>query len=333
MDFVLGIDIGGTFTKLGLVDADRRLIGETRLETAAADGPDSLVGRLAVHARGFAREAVGRELSEVAAVGVGLAGLVEAASGVLVTGPNLAGWEGFAAASALRQALGIEQLVVENDASAGALAEAKIGAGRGRDPVVLITLGTGVGGGLVENGRIVHGRWGFAGEFGHMALAVDGGNPCACGATGCVESFLRAERVVALARERMAASAGAGAAASGPLARALAAGEATAATVGEAATRGDPVALAVFSELGRYLGAAVASVICAINPEVVVVGGGVARVGAPLLDAARATAQARLMSPLAGRTAILGAALGDRGGMLGAALMALAHLSSRRLSR
>jgi glucokinase len=178
----------------------------------------------------------------------------------------------------------------------------------------------------VIDGRIVHGRRGFAGEFGHMALAVDGGPRCACGARGCVEAYLRSSHVVARALEL---------AANHPepptptLARALASGEATARSVGEAARAGDPVALAVFTELGRHLGMAIANLISALNPEAVIVGGGVSLAGEVLIDTARATALARVMPPLAAGVVILPAALGDRGGMLGAALLALASAPAR----
>ena len=349
MPFALGIDIGGTFTKIVALAADRSVLAEGRVPTLSADGPPPLVARAAdaarkmcadlglalgaaaagtgataaagAAARAGAAAGVGAaaRVGAAAGVGVGVAGLVDRATGVLVACPNLPGWEGFHGAEAFSTALGIPA-VVENDASVAALAEATLGAGRGRDPVALLTLGTGVGGGLVIGGRIVHGRRGFAGEFGHMALTVDGGPRCACGARGCVEAFLRSSHVVARALEL---------AANLPdpptpvLARALASGEATARSVGEAARQGDPVALAVFTELGRHLGMAIANVISALNPEAVIVGGGVALAGDVLIDTARTTALARVMPPLAEDVVILPAELGDRGGMLGAALLAL----------
>lgn len=322
-DVFLGIDIGGTFTKLGLLSPGLELVAESRIETRAAGGPDPLVSRVTGAVRDLATAAGGvGPPPKVVAAGVAMAGLVDVASGVLRACPNLRGWEGYAPAGGVREALGIDVVVVENDASACALAEATLGAARGRDPVALITLGTGMGGGLVAGGRIVHGKRGFAGEFGHMVLDVDGGPECACGARGCVESFVRAERVVALARELASSM---DESPSPALARALASGEPTAQDIGEAAAAGDPVATAVFSRLGRYLGIAIANIICAVNPEAVVVAGGVALAGGALVDAARRTAQARLMSPLLEGTLILPAALGDRGGMLGAALLASAR--------
>jgi glucokinase len=323
MEYVLGIDIGGTFTKLAALAPDRRVLAESRVPTLAAEGPAPLVTRAAAACRALA---AGAGLSLPAgAAGVGVAGLVEAATGDLVACPNLPGWEGFTAGRAFAAALDC-RVVVENDAGAFVLAEAALGAGRGLDPVVLVTLGTGVGGGLVAGGRLVRGWRGFAGEFGHMALTVDGGPLCACGARGCVEAYLRSSHVVALALELASHHP---ARPSPALARALAGGEATARTVGEAARAGDPVAGAVFAELGRYLGVAIANLISAVNPAVVVVGGGVALAGDVLLDAARETALARVMRPLAAGVAILPAALGDRGGMLGAALLALESMSNR----
>jgi glucokinase len=341
MSFAVGIDIGGTFTKIAILggppqlpagtggaaghEAEPQIFAEGRVSTEAAAGPMPLVARAAAAAVELARGA-GLDLAQARAAGVGIAGLVEQPAGVLAACPNLTGWEGLEVAAAFSAALHGLPVLVENDANAFALAEARMGAGRGADPVVLITLGTGVGGGIVAGGRIVHGAHGFAGEFGHMALAVDGGPRCACGRRGCVEAYLRSSHVVALALE-MTANLPPGP--RSPLARALAAGEATARAVGEAAQAGDPVATAVFTELGRYLGIAMANVISALNPEVVVVGGGVALAGEVLLQAAREVALERVMPPLARGVRVLPAALGDRGGMLGAALLALDGVPER----
>jgi glucokinase len=322
MGFALGIDIGGTFTKMVVLGDDHRVLQEGRIDTQAAAGPESLVDRAAVACRDLCASAK-LEATAARAVGVGVAGLVNATTGVLVAAPNLAGWEGFAVADAFATAFDCPA-AVENDANAFAFGEATLGAGMGCDPVALITLGTGVGGGLVAGGRIVHGRHGYAGEFGHMALTVDQGPRCACGQRGCVEAYLRSSHVVALALEL---AANAAETPSPTLARALAAGEATARTVGEAAREGDPVALAVFRQLGRYLGMAIANIISAFNPQVVIAGGGVALAGEVLLTVARATALARVLPPLAADVSILPAALGDRGGVLGAGLLALAHES------
>ena len=341
--FAAGIDIGGTFTKIALLgaprsrpgapqgvaavpDADPQILAEGRVPTEAAAGPKPLIARAAAAAVELARGA-GLDLARAGAAGVGIAGLVEQPAGVLAACPNLPGWEGLEVAAAFSAALHGLPVLVENDANAFALAEARMGAGRGADPVVLITLGTGVGGGIVSGGRIVHGAHGFAGEFGHMALSVDGGPRCACGRRGCVEAYLRSSHVVALALE-MTANLPAETLHSA-LARALAAGEATARVVGEAAQAGDPVATAVFTELGRYLGIAMANVISALNPEVVVVGGGVALAGEVLLQAAREVALERVVPPLARGVRVLPAALGDRGGMLGAALLALDAIPER----
>jgi glucokinase len=341
MTFAAGIDIGGTFTKIAILgeaaslpagprrgaarDADPQVLAEGRVSTEAAAGPAPLIARAAAAAADLARGA-GLDLARARAAGVGIAGLVEQPAGVLAACPNLPGWEGLEVAAAFASALHGLPVVVENDANAFAMAEARMGAGRGADPVVLITLGTGVGGGIVSGGRILHGADGFAAELGHMALSVDGGPRCGCGQRGCVEAYLRSSHVVALALE-MTANLPAGP--HSALSRALAAGEATARVVGEAAQAGDPVATAVFTELGRYLGIAMANVISALNPEVVVVGGGVALAGEVLLGAARAVALERVMPPLARGVRILPAALGDRGGMLGAALIALDAVPER----
>jgi glucokinase len=324
--FALGIDVGGTFTKLAVLGAGEQVLAEGRIATEAAAGPEQLVSRVAAAARELAAGA-GLDLARARAAGVGIAGLVERATGVLAACPNLPGFEGFQVARAFGRALALP-IQVENDANACALAEARLGAGRGRDPVALLTLGTGVGGAFVVGGQILHGAAGFAGEFGHMALSIDDGPRCACGQRGCVEAYLRSSHVVALALEHAAR----GNPTAGPqLARALASGEATARLVGEAAQAGDPVAVAVFSELGRALGMAIANLISVLNPAVVILGGGVALAGEVLLSSARATALARVIPPLARDIAILPAALGDRGGVLGAALLAFEAVDPLRI--
>ncbi len=318
MPFALGIDIGGTFTKMVALAADHEVLAESRVPTESRAGATELVARVVAEARAMCAGA-GLDLARAVGVGIGLAGLVDRASGRLMASPNLPGFEGFAAAQAFGQSLLIPA-IVENDAGVFALAESRLGAGRGRDPIALLTLGTGVGGAIVHAGRIFHGWRGFAGEFGHTGLAVEEGPRCACGQQGCIEAYLSSRHVVALALDlsvRMAER-------PGPmLARALSSGEATARTVGEAARAGDPVARAVFTELGRYLGLAVANIISALNPAAVIIGGGVSLAGDVLIDTARATALARVMPPLAEGVAILPASLGDRGGTLGAALLAL----------
>jgi glucokinase len=186
--------------------------------------------------------------------------------------------------------------------------------------VVVLSLGTGVGGGVIDHGRIIRGARGMAAEFGHMALTPAAGPRCACGQRGCLEAYVNAGAVVRVARQHLAADPGS---VEPSFAAALRADTVSAHVVGEAARRGDPTAVAVFEEIGRHLGLGIANLVNAFDPDVVVIGGGVAMVGAPLLDAARRTAAACLMAPFASGLAVRAAELEDQGGVLGAALLAL----------
>jgi glucokinase len=290
----LGLDVGGTNSKLAVVAADAdggRLVATASVPTGAGD-PAEVLGRLAA----VAGELVAAH-GPVAAAGVGLPGLFDEASGRVVFLPNLPpAWTGQPVAGPLGGRLGVPVALL-NDARAFTLAESRMGAAAGCPTVVCLTLGTGVGGGVVVDGRLRFGPHGRAGELGHQVIEV-GGPPCGCGNRGCVEAFAAGAALCRLG------------------------GHATPEAVFAAAAAGDGrAAAAVRSVVGR-LAVGIANLVTILWPERVVVGGGVAAAGEELFGPLRAAvaASAPLVDP--GAYEIVPAALGPAAGAIGAALWA-----------
>lgn len=304
----LGIDIGGTRMRAAVVAEDGTILERSASATPAADQAallDSLSGLV-------------REHPDLP-VGVGIAGLVDP-DGTVRYGPNI-GVRDLPLAAHLSQATG-SLVAVANDASLAALAEQRVGAAVGTRDVVLLTVGTGVGGGVVVDGSLVLGAGGFAGEIGHV-IVQEGGRPCPCGNRGCIEAYASGTAIGLLARERLVDPEVTTTLReiddpSGPDVTAAAAG-------------GDRFAAGVLEEVGGWLGVAIASVVNVLDPQVVVLGGGAAASIAPAaLPAARRTMAARLVGS-AWRTppSLELAALGDDAGVVGAALLAHDRVGDR----
>jgi len=251
---------------------------------------------------------------EVAAIGLGAAGLVSWPDGRLAWGPNVVGSD-IPFKELLEQSLGLPT-IVDNDANLAVLAESRIGAARGYQHVVLVTLGTGIGGGMVIAGEIYRGR-SFAGEVGHMVVDV-GGPRCTCGQRGCWEAFASGRRLNQIARDVAAADP------SGLTARLTGGAVAEGIHLTEAALQGDPTAGQSVAEMGTWLGTGLASLVAILDPEVIVVGGGAARAGDILLQPTRDSMTAALEgSGFRQPTDVVAAALGEDAGIVGAGLAAL----------
>jgi glucokinase len=307
----IGVDIGGTLIKLGLVRPSGAVLTLTETSTLIDLPQEAAVVEIA---RAVARLAQGHD---VRAVGIGCAGLVDAVQGIVHLSPNLPRWHDARLAEWAARELSLP-VVVLNDANAFTLAEARAGAGRGRSPVVGITLGTGVGGAIVEDGGLRGGRYGFGGEIGHVSLEMDG-PPCPCGNRGCLELYVGRRALVAAYLERAGWN-------PGGIAHDLAHGDRAALDprlLYEAANRGDHAAREVFTRAGIVLGVALANVTNLIDPEVIVIGGGVALAGDILLEPARRTLAERAMMGASRVPAVVPAALGVGAGVIGAALHAL----------
>jgi glucokinase len=313
----IGVDVGGTKIAAGVVDADGRVIARIQRVTPA---------RHAEQVRDAITDAV-RELRtehDVTAIGIAAAGFVDAARSTVMFAPNLA-WRDEPLREEIEQRTGLP-VVVENDANAAAWAEARFGAGRGVRQVLALTVGTGLGGGVVQDGRLLRGEFGAAAEVGHVVM-VPGGRPCPCGLQGCLERYASGTAVVRRAREIAVDSpvlahdlldraGGRPEGIEGPM-------------VTAAAQAGDVAALQVFDEVGAWLGLGVAQFAAVLDPGVVVIGGGVAAAGdvllRPLLDAYTKHLTGRGHRPT---TRVVLAELGPGAGLVGAADLAAADLAA-----
>lgn len=306
----IGLDIGGTKIAGGVVDESGTVLAELVEPTPEKSDADAVAPVLLDL---VTRLRAGH--GDVDAVGVGAAGIVEWPAGRIVWAPNNA-YQDWPVREQLEAATGLP-VVVDNDANVAALAEARLGERRTRD-LVLITVGTGIGGGLVLGGRIYRGPTGNGGELGHIVLNPDGPE-CGCGNHGCFESYASGTALTRMGREAAADDPG------GLIARLGAEqGEVTGQTVTAAAARGDAVARGLFDRLGRWLGVGVASLANVFELEVVAVGGGLVETGDLLLEPARRAAREFAYAPTARRVPpIVPATCGSDAGMVGAALLAL----------
>ncbi|MFZ5632818.1 MAG: ROK family protein [Bacillota bacterium] len=318
--YIVGVDLGGTKIYTALADSRGRIVAETRVPTGAAEGPDAVIGRIA--------ETVHRVVSLAppagaapAALGIGAPGPLDPVGGVVHSAPNL-GWREVPLRQKLEDTLGIPALV-ENDANLAALGEYSFGAGRGARHMVYVTVSTGIGGGLILDGRIYRGAGGGAGEVGHMVVEPDG-PLCGCGRRGCLESLASGTAMAARARELVEAGLGKAILreAGGNPERV------TAVSVSRAAAAGDREAVAIISRAGAYLGMGLASVVNLINPERLVLGGGALEAGGPLWDAMERELSARALPSSLDRVTVVRSGLGHRSGLMGAIALAMGALTS-----
>lgn len=306
------IDLGGTKILSLVLDPDDAVIGEDLRATEADRGPDVVIARMAESLRAaLASAGAGHALT---AAGVAAPGPIDFDRGVVVQAPNLPGWREVAVAARLAERIGCP-VALENDANAAAWGEFIAGAGRGTRNMIYLTVSTGIGGGLILNGALYRGSDGAAGELGHVPLVADG-PLCGCGAHGCLEQLASG---TAIARRAAAVVAAGGA----PLLRQLPlSGELSAEEVHQAALEGDRDARAVITEAGVHLGSGLVAFVNIFNPDVIVIGGGAAKIGAMLLDPAIAELNRRAMQISRERVRIVPAALGNRSGALGVAALA-----------
>jgi glucokinase len=310
---VIGVDAGGTKLLAGVVGEDLAVGHRVRRLWSGGDRAEVL--DTMVEAVSEARSAVA---GDVRAVGFGIPALLDFEAGVAVSSVHLP-FEGFAFRDAMAERLGLP-VYLDNDANLAALAEQRLGAARGARNVVLLTLGTGIGSGIVLDGRLLRGATGAAAEIGHMTID-EHGPPCqgTCPGRGCLEVMASG---TAIGRE------GTDAGRRHPhsaLGRAVAQrGAVYGEEVAALAVAGDEAACSVMAAIGRSLGAGIASIVNIFEPEVVVIGGGAAAAGDLLLDPAREVVAQRALRPSRDHARIVPAALGEEAGMIGAALFALA---------
>lgn len=307
---LLGIDLGGTDCKYGLVDETGKVLKKAKHPTEAHLGPEMAMSRVAAHAREMMRG------EQVFAAGMGIPGPMSSRLGVVFEAPNLPGWLDVPVRDMLSAELGMP-VTVHNDANAAAYGEFWSGAGRDTSTMVMFTLGTGVGGGIILDGRLYTGPDDTAGEIGHMSID-SAGRQCNCGSRGCVEAYASATAIDRIVREGIAAGAKTTVRLPDDPAATLGAK-----AVADAANAGDAFALGVWDGVGVALGVATANIVNIFNPDMVVFGGAMAGAGDLLFGPIRRLVRERAFDKPAGRARIEPAGLGADAGIVGAAGLAL----------
>lgn len=306
-DVVAGIDIGGTKIALALATLAGETLPVRRFPTDATRGPQHILAEAISTLAAMATEADARVVS----IGVGCGGPLDRRRGLILSPPNLPGWDEFPIVQLLEEKFAVPVLL-DNDANAAALGEFKYGAGQALRDIVYLTISTGIGGGVIVKGQLVHGVGDGAGEIGHMVVLPDG-PACGCGARGCLEALCSGTSIARRAQERLRAGAQ-----SSLLDQAE---QITAQLVAQAAQAGDPLAREVWDETIHYLAHGLSNVISMLAPEAIILGGGVATAGAQLLEPLRRAVRTRVRMIPGEQVQILQAALAGDSGIYGALIL------------
>ncbi len=313
----VGIDIGGTEIKAGLVAIGGDVVERRTISTEAVRGPAHVIGLTIELIRGF-QTTVQRGGLDLLGVGIGAPGSIDVRRGAVVAPPNLPGWTDVVMIDPVEQAVGLPA-TLENDANAAVYGEHCCGAGRGTRDMAMLTLGTGIGGGLILNGSVWHGRFGNAGELGHTIVVPDG-RVCKCGQRGCLETYASAANTAARARERLEAGE------SSVLREVLArAGSLSAVDVVEAARRGDKLASSIWDETCKLLAIGCVNLQHTLNFERIILAGGMSAAGNALLAPVQAHFAKQMWHDIGDRPEIVLAQLGNDAGFIGNAHLALAR--------
>lgn len=304
----IGIDLGGTSIKLGIVSLKGKINKQTSVDTKAEGGPDSVISQIQLGVK----ELLQKEKYSIKGIGIGSPGVVSIKKGTVENPPNLPGWGKVNLGKILTKTLKYD-VFVENDANAAAIGEMVFGAGKRIKSFVMVTLGTGVGGGVILNKEIYRGEFGAAGEIGHITIDYKGPK-CNCGSYGCIETYAGNSYIVnrvklALPEKRDSKI---WEFIDNDLSRL------SPKIIDSAATEGDCYALEVIRELGMYIGSALASVSNMLDVGTFIIGGGVAGFGEPLFKSIDENIRARVLIPLKSRVRVIPADLKNDAGILGA---------------
>lgn len=309
-NWIAGVDIGGTAIKLAFVNKEGEIIKKWQLQTNKANGgaliPEEIAHSIRLHIK-----QLGEPFTKLAGLGVGAPAFIDMTTGFVHEAVNI-GWQNYPLKEKLEAATGLRS-VIDNDANVAALGECWKGAGSGAENILCLTLGTGIGGGVIVDGRICHGANGMAGEIGHYIAIPKDGARCNCGKTGCIETIASATGIVRLTKERLER---------GERSMLSLEENLTAKAIFQALDRGDELATNVVDYAMEQLGLAIANLSSALNPEKIIIGGGVSKAGDRLLvPLRRSFAQYALPRVQEGATFAL-AELGNDAGVIGAAWLA-----------
>lgn len=303
--YSIGVDLGGTNLRVAAVSPQGTIIDKISHATVFTDGAPGVIADMVSIIREM-RNRIG--VTDLAGVGIGVPGFIDIDAGVILGSANLPGFTGFPVRDEIQKQLGTT-IILENDANAAALGESWIGAGRDVQDLILITLGTGIGGGIISHGRILHGFLGMAGEIGHMTVFPDG-NPCGCGNCGCLEKHASASAIAAMASMM-----------------GIATKHFSASEVHELALGGNTRALLVFESMGRALGIAIANLINLFNFPLYLITGGPLPAWDMFSPSMFREIEKRSFTFARTGTRVEKAVLGAEAGLYGAAYLPFQHLS------
>ncbi|MFF2456598.1 ROK family glucokinase [Peribacillus simplex] len=319
--WLMGVDLGGTTTKLALINLYGEIIHKWEIGTDISEKGKFITINIAKAIDAKLAE-LNEPKSKIVGIGMGAPGPVKFVNGSIYEAVNL-GWKDYP----LKDLMEVETslpAVIDNDANMAALGEMWKGAGNGAKDLVCVTLGTGVGGGIIHNGQIVHGTSGAAGEIGHITVVTDGGSPCNCGKTGCLETVASATGIVRMALEALN-----NADEQSMLQQKVEEGNAvTSKLLFQCAAAGDPLSKAVVNKVANYLGLALSHVGNVMNPDKIVIGGGVSQAGDILLDPVRSAFGKYAFKRVSKSTKICLATLGNDAGVIGAAWLIKSQLNT-----
>ena len=312
---VLAIDVGGTKIIAAVISDNGQVMAREYQPTLADEGPQPVINRI-LSAIDHLLSLKNIDSSQLHSISIAAAGAIDLDQGLVTSSPNLPGWYDIPLREIVKGKYRVNTFLI-NDASAAALGEHQFGVGKGVSNLILLTVGTGIGGGIIINGKLYSGPLGSAGEIGHMTIDVNGPR-CNCGNIGCLEMLASGTAVAKEAMRRISQGE------KSSLAR-IVEGKIeniTAEKVEVAARGGDSLALEVISKAATYLGAGLVNLVNIFNPEMIIVGGGLAKMGDLLLNPARQVVKERAFQLSAGVVRIVPAQLGDDAGVLGAAIFA-----------
>jgi glucokinase len=314
--YAIGVDLGGTSVKLGIVSHQGKIIKKTAVETKAEDGPESVISQIKYGINILLH----KNNLKLNGIGIGSPGTVNIKKGIVETPPNFPGWKKINLGKIIKKEFNIK-VHVDNDANAAAIGEMIFGAGKNIDSFVMITLGTGVGGGIVFNRKIFRGEHGGAGEVGHVTIDYKG-EKCNCGSYGCIEAYAGNAYLIRRVKEQLNNYPDSliwDLISKNP-------NNLTPKIIDTAALKGDEFAKSVIRDLGYYLGAAFSSVSNLLDINTFIIGGGVAGFGAPLFKTIKEIMTQRVLTPLRPKIKIIPARLKNDAGIKGASSLVFYNL-------
>jgi glucokinase len=316
--WLVGVDLGGTTIKIAFITFDGHIVEKWEIPTNISEDGKHIVKNIAESI--FAKlEQLAEPREKLAAMGMGAPGFIDMKTGFIYHAVNI-GWRDYALKDELEKATGLT-VTVDNDANIAAIGEMWRGAGDGEGNLLMVTLGTGVGGGIIVNGHIMHGTNGMAGEIGHITSIPEGGASCNCGKTGCIETIASATGIARIAKEKVLHDT------SSSLYEILKnKGELKAKDVAEAAENGDHAAIDTLNEVTFHLGLVIANLSNGINPGKIVIGGGVSKAGSTLMSRLEKQFKRFALPRVAEGATLTVATLGNDAGVIGGAWLAKHNL-------